>query len=255
MRPLPGCEPGMGRAQVAWCGFQDEGEALVMLQAGALGAYSPAGELQTVPLPAGFTAMWALPQGLLLTVRRCPASAPCGACARPWCLPALRNPSSGVMPCTGTPRAGKPPLRSMAGRFAPGQSGLRARLKPCITRVHVRQCHRCKRASVCRSRAPSGRRGRAAERAPAPAGGAAGGRGRGRRLAGRGRGLGLARAALPRHLQRGARRARPPCRRSPPAPRELGAAQRMQPDSVHAPERWFGAVLWSFRCLCSCQRF
>jgi len=71
-----------------------------MLQAGALAAYSPAGELQTVPLPAGFTAMWALPQGLLLTVPRCPASAPCGACATPWCLPALRISTSGPTLCT-----------------------------------------------------------------------------------------------------------------------------------------------------------
>ncbi|KAK9819154.1 hypothetical protein WJX81_007250 [Elliptochloris bilobata] len=53
--------------QVAWCRFQDEGEALCLLQAGALSTYTLAGELQTVPLPPGFTTMWALPQGLLLT--------------------------------------------------------------------------------------------------------------------------------------------------------------------------------------------
>ena len=75
-RKLPAERPKAWCAQVAWCAFQGEGEALVMLQAGALGAYSPAGELQTVPLPAGFTAMWALPQGLLLTARRQPAPPP-----------------------------------------------------------------------------------------------------------------------------------------------------------------------------------
>lgn len=53
---------------MAWCRFQDEGEALCLLQAGALATYTLAGELQTVPLPSGFTAMWALPQGLLLVV-------------------------------------------------------------------------------------------------------------------------------------------------------------------------------------------
>ena len=54
--------------QVAWCRFQGEGEALCLLQAGALATYTLAGELQTVPLPPGFAAMWALPQGLLLAV-------------------------------------------------------------------------------------------------------------------------------------------------------------------------------------------
>ena len=59
---------------MAWCHFLGEGEALCLLQAGALSAYTLAGELQGVPLPPGFTAMWALPQGLLLAVR---AQDPC----------------------------------------------------------------------------------------------------------------------------------------------------------------------------------
>ncbi len=105
-----------------------------MLQAGALAAYSPAGELQTVPLPAGFTAMWALPQGLLLTVRCCPASVPCGACATPWCLPALRKSSSGSTPCACSPCASKPPLSSIARHVVP--SSWPAHM-PCITCVHV----------------------------------------------------------------------------------------------------------------------
>lgn len=73
---------------MAWCHFRDEGEALCLLQAGALSAYTLAGELQGVPLPPGFTAMWALPQGLLLAVR---AQEPCAKkpCrpARAWVLP------------------------------------------------------------------------------------------------------------------------------------------------------------------------
>ena len=59
---------------MAWCRFQDEGEALCLLQAGALSAYTLAGELQSVSLPPSFTAMWALPQGLLLAVRALPTA-------------------------------------------------------------------------------------------------------------------------------------------------------------------------------------
>ena len=105
--------------QVAWCHFRDEGEALCLLQAGALSAYTLAGELQGVPLPPGFTALWALPQGLLLAVRAqytpvfrhttrwpascraCryrPASPPHGRCRRACCWRcALRSPVSGTL--------------------------------------------------------------------------------------------------------------------------------------------------------------
>ncbi|KAK9828929.1 hypothetical protein WJX72_002853 [[Myrmecia] bisecta] len=73
-------------SRVAWCHFQDSGDepVLCLLQPSVLTTYALDGELQTVPLPAHFTNMWALPEGLLLT-----GPPPVGACILPHPLEEL----------------------------------------------------------------------------------------------------------------------------------------------------------------------
>ena len=57
--------------KAAWCYFQNTGPdaILCLLHAGALSVYTQDGDSHIIPLPGTFTAMWPLPQGLLLTVR------------------------------------------------------------------------------------------------------------------------------------------------------------------------------------------
>eukprot|EP00887_Chlorella_sp_A99_P005912 scaffold29.g5912.t1 len=55
--------------KAAWCHFQNTGPdaILCLLHAAALSVYTRDGDAHVIPLPAAFTAMWPLPQGLLLT--------------------------------------------------------------------------------------------------------------------------------------------------------------------------------------------
>jgi hypothetical protein len=56
--------------QAAWCYFQNTGSdaILCLLHPSLLSLYTVDGDYHTVPLPGHFTALWPLPQGVLLTV-------------------------------------------------------------------------------------------------------------------------------------------------------------------------------------------
>jgi hypothetical protein len=56
--------------KAAWCYFQNTGPdpILCLLHAGVLTVYTQDGDQHAVPLPGDFTELWALPQGVLLTV-------------------------------------------------------------------------------------------------------------------------------------------------------------------------------------------
>lgn len=56
--------------QAGWCYFQNTGpdKILCLLQDAALTVYTQDGDSHIIPLPGRFTAMWPLPQGVLLTV-------------------------------------------------------------------------------------------------------------------------------------------------------------------------------------------
>ena len=60
----------------AWAFFQNTGPdaILCLLHSGALSVYTQDGDSHLVPLPGAFTAVWPLPQGVLLTVRAKQAS-------------------------------------------------------------------------------------------------------------------------------------------------------------------------------------
>jgi Anaphase-promoting complex subunit 1 len=60
-----------GVLSAAWARFEEGGPeaVLCLLQPLALMLYTLEGEAQCVPLPAAFSTLWALPKGLMLTVR------------------------------------------------------------------------------------------------------------------------------------------------------------------------------------------
>ncbi len=57
--------------RAAWCFFQNTGPepVLCLLHHGALSVHTHGGDVHHIPLPGAFTALWPLPQGVLLTVR------------------------------------------------------------------------------------------------------------------------------------------------------------------------------------------